>query len=110
MKTILAAPVLVFVAASTALGQVGYVTMMPVQPGPVVAYYPYAATPIVGPVVEYAPRYYAASPIVAPAPVLVAPPYVWAGPPVVYGPGVLVRPKVYVAGQPVRNVLRAVTP
>ncbi|MGD0896964.1 MAG: hypothetical protein ABR915_03950 [Thermoguttaceae bacterium] len=111
MKSLLTATVataVLLVAGSTAFGQ-GYVTMMPVQPAPVVAYYPYVGPPVVGPFVQVQPRYYVASPIVAPAPVY-ASPYVVAGPPVYYGPRVWVHPKVYVAGEPVRNVIRAVTP
>ena len=109
MKTFLAATAVLLLAGSTAFGQV-YVTMMPVQPGPVMAYYPYVGPPVVGPIVQVQPRYYyVASPVLAPAPVY-ASPYVLAGPPVYYGPRVWVHPKVYVAGEPVRNVLRAVTP
>jgi hypothetical protein len=110
----------VLLAASSASahlhGVYAPVVPAPVVPAPVAAYY---AT---GPVVPYAPvvttayyappaafypapaPYYVAAPIVAPvvAPVAVAPVY--------YGPAVVVRPKVYVRGEPVRNVLRAVTP
>jgi hypothetical protein len=110
MKCFLAATAVVLLAGSTAFGQVGYVTMMPIQPVPVVTYSPYMAPPMVGPVVQYAPRYYVASPVLAPAPMVMAPPYAVAGPPVYYGPRVWVHPKVYVAGEPVRNILRAVTP
>jgi hypothetical protein len=117
--------VLAVMAGSSLFAQ-GYVAYMPVGPAPVAAFY--APAPVVGygPVVGtsyYAPApyyaapapYYAASPVVAPyyvaSPVAVAP---GVAPPVavapVYGRAVIVRPKVYVVGQPVRNVLRAVTP
>lgn len=76
--------------------------------GQVVAYQAYSpVTPygVYGPPVPYAAYY-------APAPVMVYRPYpAYVPAPVYYGPGaVVVRPKVYVRGQPVRNVLRAVTP
>jgi hypothetical protein len=97
----------VLLVSSQALAQ-GVVAYMPVAPAPVVAYY--APPPLVsyGPVVTTA--YY------APPPYYVAPPVVTAyyGAPVVapyyYGRPVIVRPKVYIPGQPVRNVVRAVTP
>jgi hypothetical protein len=108
--------VVVLILSSSVLAQ-GYVTFMPVGPAPVAAYYAPAPVVSYGPVVStsyYAPApyyaaaplpYYAASPVVTPyyvaRPVAVAP---------LYGPTVIVRPKVYVVGQPVRNVLRAVTP
>lgn len=59
---------------------------------PVVAYYP----PAVAHTTYYAPSVAA----VAPVPPTTA----------YYSPGVVVSPKVYVRGQPVRNVLRAITP
>ena len=106
----------VLMLSSSVLAQ-GYVTFMPVGPAPVAAYYAPAPVVSYGPVVStsyYAPApyyaaaplpYYAASPVVTPyyvaRPVAVAP---------LYGRPVIVRPKVYVVGQPVRNVLRAVTP
>jgi hypothetical protein len=103
-------------ASGTAHAQV-VVTYMPVAPAPVAAYY--APAPVVT-TAYYAPApyyvaspvsYYAAAPVVAPmaAPYYVASPLVPAGP-YYYGRRVIVRPKVYVVGQPVRNVLRAVTP
>jgi hypothetical protein len=98
----------VLMASSNALAQ-GYAVLMPVGPGPVTAYY--APAPVVGygPVVStayYAPApYYVAAPVAAPY--YVASPYA-VGP--VYARPVVVRPKIYVPGQPVRNVLRAVTP
>jgi hypothetical protein len=96
---------IVLMASSNVLAQV-YATYMPVAPAPVVVGY--------GPVVStsyYAPTpYYVASPVVTPyyvaSPIAVGPvavaPY--------YGRPVIVRPKIYVPGQPVRNVIRAVTP
>ena len=131
MKKLLIVAAVLLLADSAAMAQVPYVTMMPVAPAPVATYYAYpgsmagvvtagsplvaplryyAASPVVAPVVTLPLRYYVASPVVAPAPVIVAPGYPMAGPPLVYGPRVVVRPKVYVVGQPIRNVLRAVTP
>jgi hypothetical protein len=97
-----------------------YAVYMPVVAAPVAGYY------TTGPVVPYAPvpttAYYAppAAFYPAPAPYLVAAPVVTpvvtpvvapvAVAPVYYGRAVVVRPKVYVRGEPVRNVLRAVTP
>jgi hypothetical protein len=114
MKKLLVAAAVLLLADSAAMGQLPYVTMMPVAPAPVATYYAYpgsmagvvtAGGPLVAPL-----RYYVASPVVAPAPVIAAPGYPMAGPPLVYGPRVVVHPKVYVVGQPIRNVLRAVTP
>jgi len=100
-----------------------YVTYLPASPAPVVAYYAPAPVMSYSPVVTasyYMPQtvyyaapasYYVASPVVAPY--YVASPYVPATvavAPLYYGRPVVVRPKVYVAGEPVRNVLRAVTP
>jgi hypothetical protein len=116
MKKLLVAAAVLLLADSAAMGQLPYVTMMPVAPAPVVTYYAYppgtAGGVVAGfaPLVTLPPRYYAASPVVAPAPLIVAPGYPMAGPPLVYGPRVVVHPKVYVVGQPIRNVLRAVTP
>jgi hypothetical protein len=117
----------VVLVASNAMAQ-AYVTYMPVGPTPVVTYYsPYSPAPVAsyGPVVStsyYAPEtvyyaaptpyyaaptpYYVASPVATPY--YVASPYVAA--PAYYGPSVIVRPKVYVRGEPVRNLIRAVTP
>jgi hypothetical protein len=66
----------------------------------------YAAAPVVRPV--YAPVYtptvsYATAFAPAPVPAYAAPAY--AG-----GPQVWVHPKVYVQGEPVRNLIRAITP
>jgi hypothetical protein len=78
------------------------VTYAPVTYGPVVTTAYYAPVPYLAPAPVVMP-YYAASPVVAyyGGPVAVAP---------VYGRPVIVRPKVYIPGQPVRNVVRAVTP
>ena len=104
---------LVLLASSNVLAQ-GYAVYMPAGPVPVAAYY--APPPVVsyGPVV--ATSYYAPAPYYVPSPVMT--PYYVASPlpvgPVVVGPAyarpVVVHPKIYVPGQPVRNVLRAVTP
>jgi hypothetical protein len=107
----------VIMLASSAKAQT-YVGYMPAAPAPVAGYYATGPVATYAPVVTtayYAPRavyypapvpYYVASPVAMPyyatAPVAVAPVY--------YGPAVVVRPKVYVRGEPVRNVLRAVTP
>ncbi|MGO9108610.1 MAG: hypothetical protein ACLP9L_05190 [Thermoguttaceae bacterium] len=104
---------MVLMVGSNALAQ-GYVAYMPVGPAPVAAYYAPAPLVSYGPVVStsyYAPiPYYVASPVVTPyyvaSPVAVG--AVAVGP--IYGRPVIVRPKIYVPGQPVRNVLRAVTP
>jgi hypothetical protein len=84
------------------------VAVVPVAPAPYVAYYAPPPVPYYAPapgVAYYAPgpavAYYSPAPTVVAAPLAVAP---------VYGRAVVIRPKVYVAGQPVRNVLRAVTP
>ena len=61
---------------------------------PVVTYRPIASTPV--PVVTYSP---VTTAVVTPMPTVVS-----------YTPGVVVRPKVYVQGQPIRNLLRAITP
>jgi hypothetical protein len=82
----------------------------PVVAAPVTTYYaPVPVTAYYG--VPPVRTYYASPPVVT---------YRVPGPsyPLVYGPvvpsysapGVVVRPKVYVPGQPVRNVLRAITP
>ena len=77
-------------------------------PAPVVTYYaaPVAACP--APAVTYA------APVVTYRPVAVAPVY-RAGYPVAVAPAVVARPvvigtDVYVPGQPIRNLLRAITP
>jgi hypothetical protein len=106
----------VLMLSSSALAQ-GVVAYMPVAPAPVAYYQP---APVVGygPVVRtayYAPApYYVASPVAVPyaaAPVVTA---YYGGPvavaPLYYGRPVIVRPKIYIPGQPVRNVVRAVTP
>ncbi len=74
----------------------------------VVTYYPPTA-----PVTTY---YAPAVPVTtyyAPAPIYTAPPVpvtTYYAPAVTYTPRYIVRPKVYVRGQPIRNVLRAITP
>jgi hypothetical protein len=108
----------VLVVSSTVLAH-GYVAYLPVAPVPVTAYY--APVPTVAyaqvPAITYAPV--ATTAYYAPAPYYVAPPVVtpyYVASPVavpvapVYGRPVVVHPKVYVPGQPVRNVVRAVTP
>ena len=115
---------MVVLLSSSLLAQ-GYVTFIPVGPVPVTTYYAPAPVVSYGPVATtwyYAPApYYAAAPApyyaAAPAPYYVAAPVVtpyYVARPVavapVYGSAVIVRPKVYVVGQPVRNLLRAVTP
>ena len=103
MKRVLLAVAIVVLGCSVASAGWGYAhpVAVPVAPPVVVhSYYP------VGPVYAYRPPAVAVP--VVPAPVRVAVPA-----PVVYGyryRPVVVRPKVYVWGQPVRNVLRAVTP
>jgi hypothetical protein len=70
----------------------------PVIAAPVVTYRPVLpryASPIVGPTAAYYPTTAAYYPATAAYRV---------------GPTVTVRPKVYVSGQPIRNVLRAITP
>lgn len=129
MKNFVAAMAVVLLAGSTAFGQQAYVVMMPVAqaaPIPVATYYQpaapvayYAPTPVASPVVAVPQQYYVASPVVAvPRRYYVASPVVAPAPmasavvvpPSAYGRPVVVHPKVYVPGQPVRNVLRAVTP
>jgi hypothetical protein len=123
MKTLaivsLAAAGLLAVSSANAQAYIGYMPAAPVvayYQAPIVPYGPVLAAPVAGPVVStayYAPApyfvaqpvavpYYVAQPVVAPAVVPAVAP--------VYGRAVVVRPKVYVVGQPVRNVLRAVTP
>jgi hypothetical protein len=116
VKTLVAALVIVLLAGTTALAYPW--AGVPVVPAPATYYVP---SPVV--VQAYYPPVYAApAPVYAvPAPVVVARPYLVAAPvvsplpvavpaPVYYGRPVVVHPKVYVPGQPVRNVLRAVTP
>jgi hypothetical protein len=103
MKTLVAAVLIVLAAGSTAFAHPW--VAVPVAPAPVVvqAYYP--PTPVYAypsAVVAVPGRYMVAAPIVMPQPVMVPAP--------VYARPVVVRPKVYVLGEPVRNVLRAITP
>lgn len=65
-------------------------------PAPVVVAAPQIVYAPVAPAVVYRPL--VPAPVVAPAPVWVAP------------PGVIVRSKVYIPGRPVRNVVRTVLP
>lgn len=86
-------PVTALPTAVTTYYQAPYVAAYPAYvttyyAAPTVAYY-------AGPTITYYPT------AAVPAP--------YCGP-VVYGRRVLVHPKVYVAGQPVRNLVRAVTP
>jgi hypothetical protein len=117
--SIVFAAVVLLAVASSASAQ-AYV--VPAAPVPLAAYYAPAPAVAYGPVVAtsyYAPQavyysapapvpYYAAAPVATPY--YVASPVPVAVAPVYYGPKVVVRPKVYVRGEPVRNVLRAVTP
>jgi hypothetical protein len=123
-NSMLALVVAATIAVASNASAHGYAVYMPVVPAPVAGYYttgpvmPYApviTTAYYAPPAVYYPApapapYYVATPVIAPvpvpAPVAVAP--VAVAP--VYGPKVVVRPKVYVRGEPVRNVLRAVTP
>jgi hypothetical protein len=107
MKNALLVAAIVLLLGSTAFGQAMYV-------GPWNAYY--AAPPVYAyrvpayaypaPVYAYPPPYAVYSPYsqVVPGPV-VAPAPVWVAP-----PAVVVRGKVYYYGRPVRNVVRAVWP
>jgi hypothetical protein len=112
--------VVVLMLSSTVLAQ-GYLAYMPVAPGPVVSYYAPAPAVSYGPVATTsyyapAPYYAAAAPVpyyaAAPVPYYAAAPVM--GGPVAFAPvyarPVIVRTKVYIPGEPVRNVLRAVTP
>ncbi len=99
-------------------------TQIDLSPQPVVSYRPVVAG--VAPVVAYRPV--VAAPVVAYRPVAAAPvvtyrPVVpgYGSPVAAYypptavgaypvGPTITVRPKVYVSGQPIRNLLRAITP
>jgi hypothetical protein len=79
------------------------VTYAPVVTAPAVTTYaPVIAAP---PTVVYRPMVAAYSPVVT-----TYTPVVTGYAPVIAGRPVLVRPKVYVAGQPVRNFFRAITP
>ncbi len=106
----------VLMASSSVLAQ-GYSTYMSVGPMPVVTYYAPAPMVSSGPVATtsyYAPApYYAAAPVPYYVASPVAAPYYAAAPLAfapAYGRPVVVYPKIYVPGQPVRNVLRAITP
>ena len=114
---LIVAAVIVVALSANAQTYVGYMQAVPAPvagyyaTGPVAAYAPVVTTAYYAPQAVYYPApapYYVASPVAMPyyaaAPVAVAPVYYG------YGPAVVVRPKVYVRGEPVRNVLRAVTP
>jgi hypothetical protein len=83
---------------------------------PAVSYSPVVTTysPVVtaAPTVVYSPRVVTYSPVMTTySPVVTSySPVVSAYAPVVAARPVLIRPKVYVAGQPVRNFFRAITP
>lgn len=108
------------VAPSVASGQVVVVGPHVVY-SPVVPAYPQVVVSVPPVVAHYAPVVeYGTAPAVAYEPVIPPPPpvVVYRPPVVAYrvpvvvgvGPRVVVRPKVYVAGQPVRNIIRAITP
>jgi hypothetical protein len=114
---VIVATVMMVASSARAQAYVGYLPAVPAPvagyyaTGPVATYAPVVATAYYAPQAVYYPApapYYVASPVATPyyaaAPVAVAPVYYG------YGPAVVVRPKVYVRGEPVRNVLRAVTP
>jgi hypothetical protein len=111
MKYVLAL-LLTLVCCSMAFGQTYYVPVTPdavyCQPTFVYRtpiyygvpnYYRYPVTPTYVTPYVVPPRYY-------PGPVYYGSVYG----PVYYGPRVWVSPKVYIEGQPVRNLIRAVTP
>ena len=106
-RTIAIAAVLALIGSTAMAGWGDRVVVVP-GPVPVVTYYAptptYVYPPAPVPTVTYysGPAYSAAAPTYAPS--------VVAYPPVYYGRPVVVRPKVYVYGQPVRNVIRAITP
>jgi hypothetical protein len=102
-----------FVSAACAASMLS-IAATPAEARKVVTYYAPAVTyvaPVAVPPVTtyYAPTMVPATTYYAPAvaaPVVAAPVMT----PVIPARQVIVRPKVYVRGQPVRNVLRAVTP
>jgi hypothetical protein len=117
MKSILAKSLLAALSGLLAAGSTaaaGTYRIDTVQPYPVrttVVYRPgivYTYSPVTPAVTYYAP------PVVTypgPAPFFAYRPGAYLAPaPVYYPAAVVVRPKVYVRGQPVRNMLRAVTP
>ena len=110
----LAAAGLVAASQANAQAYIGYMPAAPVvayYAAPVATYSPVVTTAYYAPQTVYysAPApYYVAQPVVTPY--YVARPVVAPAVVPVYGRAVVVRPKVYVAWQPVRNVIRAVTP
>lgn len=106
--------VVVYRPGMTVLPATPIVVGRPVVAAPVAVAPVVVARPVAPPVVYPAPvivrRPVAVVPpppaVVVPAPVVTYSPIVTVPPP----PAVVVRPKVYVSGQPVRNVLRAITP
>ena len=88
------------------LGETVFVAPPAVTYGPVIVQRPVVVAP--APVTVFRPIVPAQA-VTVYSPVEAAPAVVPATP-VVVGRTVLVRPKVYVRGQPIRNVLRAVTP
>ena len=94
-------------AATTASAQWGYYAAPVVGPVPTVTYYAPPAT-------YYAPAptvtYYAPAPTYAYYAPVVVPRRYYAAYPLVYPAPVYVAPRVFVPGQPVRNTLRAVFP
>ena len=88
--------------------------VVPVAPAPVVVYRPVVAAPVLTPVVNPVVVYRPVLPVVSPAPTVVYRPVgaaeVLAPAPVVVGPPAVIRTKVYYPGEPVRNLLKAITP
>ncbi len=78
-------------------------------PAPVVVYQPVVAAPVVTPVVVYRP----AVSVVPVSPVVVYRPVVGeviAPPPILVGKPTIIRTKVYYPGEPIRNLIKAITP
>jgi hypothetical protein len=98
------APPVTYTPAVNYMRAVNYA--LPVNYAPAVNYAP-VTVPYAVPTVTYMPvvaRY------PAPPYVTYAPPAKTCAPPAPVGPKVWVHPKVYVEGQPIRNLIRAVTP
>ena len=122
------AAVTLYVAPSKASAQVVVVGPIPrVVYSPVVPAYPRVVVAVPPIVTSYSPVFasppvvsYDVAPVAAYEPVIPAPPAVVVYRPTVtayrvpavvgVGPSFIIRPKIYVPGQPVRNILRAVTP
>lgn len=85
-----------------------------VAPAPVVVYRPVVAAPVVAPLVSPVVVYRPVVPVIAPAPTVVyrpvGPAEVLAPAPMVVGPPAVIRTKVYYPGEPIRNLLKAITP